>query len=232
MFCAGLLALAAAIYVVSRETSVFAVRTIAVRGAPAPLATQVRRALEPIQGTSLLALSAADVIRRVDGLPGVVDASLNRGFPHTLTLTVRPERPVAILRRGGESWLISARGRAIAQPARGALPRLPRIWVTPKVDVSLGATLADQGALRAVAASVPLATRGFPLRVTAIDTSGGALTLRLLSGLQLRLGSTGDLRLKLAVARRIVTTLPAGPGYLDVSVPERPVAGANPQVGG
>jgi len=42
--------------------------------------------------------------------------------------------------------------------------------------------------------------------------------------------------LKLAVAQNILTTLPppraGGPQYLDVSVPERPVAGSDSQVGG
>jgi hypothetical protein len=61
------------------------------------------------------------------------------------------------------------------------------------------------------------------------------LTLELGSGLELRLGDTGDLRLKLAIARRILRTTVAVSdvsGYLDVSVPERPVLALNPQVGG
>ena len=46
-------------------------------------------------------------------------------------------------------------------------------------------------------------------------------------GLELRLGDGGDLRLKLAIARRILRrtgAASAGGGYLDVSVPERPGA--------
>ena len=61
------------------------------------------------------------------------------------------------------------------------------------------------------------------------------LTLVLGGGLELRLGDGGDLRLKLAIARRILRRtgprVPAG-GYLDVSVPERPVLSVNSQVGG
>jgi hypothetical protein len=61
------------------------------------------------------------------------------------------------------------------------------------------------------------------------------LTLGLGGGLELRLGDGGDLRLKLAIARRILRATgaaKAGEGYLDVSVPERPVLSLNPQVGG
>jgi hypothetical protein len=53
------------------------------------------------------------------------------------------------------------------------------------------------------------------------------LTLLLASGLELRLGELQAVPLKLAVAARIVPSLltQGGFAYLDVSVPERPVAG-------
>jgi hypothetical protein len=63
---------------------------------------------------------------------------------------------------------------------------------------------------------------------------GSELTFVLRSGLEVRLGDLGDLRLKLAIARRILQAVGADAtttGYLDVSVPERPViAGPNAQV--
>ena len=55
------------------------------------------------------------------------------------------------------------------------------------------------------------------------------------SNFELRLGDTSDLRLKLAIARRILNStgaVTAGPGYLDVSLPERPVLVGNSQGGG
>ena len=60
------------------------------------------------------------------------------------------------------------------------------------------------------------------------------LTFMLASGLELRLGDIRAVRLKLAVASRILPQLLArgGYAYLDVSVPERPVAGINSQPGG
>ena len=54
-----------------------------------------------------------------------------------------------------------------------------------------------------------------------VATTGG-LTLRLRSGLELRLGDTTDVPLKLAVARRILHLLPPGSGYVDISVPIGP----------
>jgi hypothetical protein len=68
-----------------------------------------------------------------------------------------------------------------------------------------------------------------------VQAGAHTLTLTLGGGLELRLGDAGDLRLKLAIARRILGVTgaaTAGGGYLDVSVPERPVLSSNSQVGG
>ena len=45
------------------------------------------------------------------------------------------------------------------------------------------------------------------------------------SGLELLLGDGGDIKLKVAVAERVLAVLPSGSTYLDVSVPGRPVSG-------
>jgi hypothetical protein len=71
--------------------------------------------------------------------------------------------------------------------------------------------------------------------VSTVRVGKDELTLTLGGGLQVLLGDTGDLRLKLAIARRILGVTgaaTAGGGYLDVSVPERPVLSSNSQVGG
>jgi hypothetical protein len=76
-----------------------------------------------------------------------------------------------------------------------------------------------------VQAVTPLADLRFPGHVVSLTTANDQLTLRLRSGLELRLGGLRDVGLKLAVAARVIPRLPDGAGYLDVSVPDRPVAG-------
>jgi len=49
--------------------------------------------------------------------------------------------------------------------------------------------------------------------------------LRLRSGLEVRLGDASQLPLKLAVTAHVLPLLVAGTTYLDVAVPDRPVAG-------
>jgi cell division septal protein FtsQ len=163
----------------------------------------------------------------------VAGATFDRGYPHTLRIEVVPELPVAVLRQGSSSWLAAASGRVVADLDRGARPFLPRVWLQRDVEVRLGEPV--QGLeLRAVATVAPLVDRPLPARVTAVVATKDELTLRLRNGIELRLGDGADLAVKLEVARRILPQLEAGPGYLDVSVPDRPVAGTtlNSQVEG
>jgi cell division protein FtsQ len=224
----GVLALAAGAYLVARQTSTFAVARVEVSGAPPAVRAQVRQELAPLLGTSLLALDGTKVLRRVESLPTVVSAGYDRAFPHTLRLTVVAETPVAILHRGAETWLVSARGRVVQRVPPRTYPALPRIWVTTATPVAAGAFVAPDTA-GAAARALALGPR-FPARIATAAMRHGELVLMLRSGLELRLGAPTDVRLKLAVARRALRLLPAGSSYLDISVPGRPVAGTNPQV--
>jgi cell division protein FtsQ len=208
---------------------VFAISRLEVSGAPTAVRQQVKQALAPLVGTNLLGLDAAALERRAEALPTVVSVSYDRAFPHTLRLVIVPERAVAVLHRGKETWLLSARGRVMQRIPNGTEPTLARVWVPRKANVAVGAFLApaDGGtAARALASAVR-----FPARVATVSAAHGELVFRLRSGLELRLGDPTDIRLKLAIARRALAQLPPGAAYLDVSVPGRPVAGpANPQL--
>jgi cell division protein FtsQ len=233
--CAVVL-LAGGLYGLARGTSMFAVGSVRVAGASPALAADVRRELQRYDGRSLVAVDAASVAQRIEALPAVRAATVDRAFPHTLRIRVVPELPVAVLRRGTDSFLVSARGRVIAPVARGAHRTLPRIWLPTTTAIDIGSFLggADGGlAARSLAAFVG---SGFPGRVTFVRALDGQITLGLRGGLEIRLGAPVDLRLKIQIAHGIVPSLAApsagGPTYLDITVPERPVAGRNPQPGG
>lgn len=226
----GLLLVAGGLYGIGRETSAFAVRRIEVTGASPGVRRQILHAVASERGTSLLGLSGASLVRRVEALPNVVSVSYDRGFPHTLRLVVRQEQPVAVVRQGAKAWLVSTRGRVVvAVPAR-ARPELARIWIPRTTPVALGAFLPANHA-GAIARALALAAH-FPAHIAFAALRRDGLALRLRDGLELRLGDPVDVRLKLAIARRAMHVLPSGTAYLDVSVPTRPVAGTNPQVSG
>jgi cell division septal protein FtsQ len=232
----ALVLVAAGLYGLARETSMFAVDTIRVEGTSPGLAAEVRRAVHRWEGHSLVSVDASSVTQRVAGLPAVRAAVVDRAFPHTLRIRVIPEVPVAVLRRGPDSFLVSARGRVIAPVARGGHATLPRIWLPPNTEIELGALLGgpDGGlAARSLAAFVG---SGFSGRVSFVRALDGQITLGLRGGLELQLGAPVDLRLKIAIAHSIVPALAlpsqGGPDFLDIAVPERPVAGRNPQPAG
>ncbi|TML94435.1 MAG: FtsQ-type POTRA domain-containing protein, partial [Actinobacteria bacterium] len=121
--------IAVGLYGLARETSLFAVRAIDVEGAQGAVAADVSAALRSYQGRSLVAVNVGAVEQRADAIASVRSAVVDRAFPHTLRIRVVPETPVAVLRRGSESWLVSARGRVIRTIDRGNRPTLPRIWL-------------------------------------------------------------------------------------------------------
>jgi len=217
-------------YVGARETGVFALDRIEVDGATRATATRIEAALRPYVGRSLVRFDRHDAERRLASVPEVAEAHFDRDFPHTLKVRVRLERPVAVLRRGSDAWLVSATARVLERLTKRPYPHLPRIWLPASADVSVNTTLDGAGAM-GVAAVAPLRPLRLAARVRQVLTGDGELTLVLSSGTRLRLGDTGDLRLKLAIARQILP-LTHGAAYVDVSVPERPVAGYNSRVEG
>ncbi len=229
----ALLVLAIGGYVGARETAIFAVHTIEIRGGNEVLRAQVKVALAGEVGRSLMKIDGDSLNRHIAPIPGVRSFEYDRAFPNTLRVVLRPEEPVLVLRSGADAYLVAATGRVIRPLVHPRLSQLPRLWVARDVRVRVGEPLpAVVGS--AAAALAPL--RGAPLPGGVRLVRGGKeLTLVLGGGLEVRLGDHGDLQLKLAIARRILRATAAamtGRGYLDVSVPERPVLALNTQVGG
>ncbi len=223
----ALLVLAVGAYFGARDTSVFAVRTLDVRGGTPALRQQVRTALADEVGQSLLAVDGSAVDRRVATIPGVHSFTYDRSVPHTLRVVVQREVPVLVVRRvpGSDAFLVGASGTVIRMLGNARLSHLPRLWVTKDARIEVGQQLPASLAGAATALAV---VRGasLPGGVRTVEVGRDELTLTLGGGLEVRLGDTGDLRLKLAIARRILGQTGAaatGTGYVDVSVPGRSV---------
>ena len=221
-------------YFVARNSSVFAVSTIEVRGGTPELRAQVRQALDDEVGLSLLRVNGAALDQRVSALSGVRTFSYDRAFPHTLRVVIRAEHPVLVVRQGSQAFLVAATGRVLRSLPHPMLSRLPRLYEKKDVSLSVGGTAPPSVRGAASALSV-IRDTALPTGVRFVESGVNELTLRLGSTFQVRLGDATDLRLKLAIARRILLLTGAATtagGYLDVAVPERPVLDANPQVAG
>jgi cell division protein FtsQ len=223
----GFAAVAAVVggYFAARETSMFAVKKIEVTGARPAAVRRVDAALEPLDGTSLLALDGAAIDQHLSGLRDVKLVSYDRAFPHTMRIVISAERPVAVLRRGSQAWIVTERGRVLEQLADPHASRLPRIWTADAPVPSAGELLTAEEALRPalLLGGVLWAGRTFFGRVREARDVEGDLVLVLGTGTEVRLGAADDLPLQLAVATHVLETVGPGAQYVDVSVPERAV---------
>jgi cell division protein FtsQ len=217
------------LYLIARGSSLFALKTVEIRGAPPTLARKVRAAVEPFRGRSLVALNRASVEQAVLAIPEVRSVRIDRDFPNTLRVFVVREHTVAVLRRGAGAWLVASSGKVVRSFDRGKGLEMPRIWASSSVAVSEGQTIDDPGIRMAI--TVLDALRHFKERLhpTSVVAKGGNLTLFTGSDVELRFGNASGAALKLAVAEKILPQVPpASSGsvaYLDVSVPARPVSG-------
>jgi cell division septal protein FtsQ len=212
---------AVGLYVGARETSVFAIERIEVQGAPPGAAARVRAALEPLVGSSLVAFDETEGNRQLARVPIVAAASYDRDFPHTLEVTIVVERPIALLRRGPDAWVVSENARVLRKISARPLPGLPRIWLPAAADPVVGAVVADESAA-AVRALATMRVIQLPVPIRSVRLTGGEVSITLASGAEVLLGSPSRLPLKLAVAARILPLVPDA-RFLDVSIPERAV---------
>jgi cell division protein FtsQ len=216
---------------VARDTSVFAVRTIEVRGPDAKLDRRVETALAPLRGESLLRIDGGEVRRLATALPAVAGVTYDRAFPNTLRVSVRAEEPVAVVRHGVGAWVVSREGRLMSTIRQRTHASLPRIWLAQPPGVPVGGTLAPGAGAEQVTLLDALRGARLAREIRSVRQDHGQWVYVMRGGLELRVGDATDLPLKLAIAGEILKHS-AVTGYLDVSVPQRPVAHDNSQVSG
>jgi cell division protein FtsQ len=221
------------LYLGARETPVFALEELEVSGVSSSVRQSVEAAAEPHVGESLVAFDQDELRRQLESLPMVRSVRMDRAFPHTLRVAVVPERPLAVVRRGPDAWLVSEHGRVIRELDRGQRNIRTNVWTEADASLVVGGTVVDEE-LRTVLDALRQVPDGFPARVSMARVDDEEVTLVLASGAELRLGERTALRLKLAVAARVLGTLSAeeraGLGYLDVTVPALPVGGDKSQL--
>jgi cell division protein FtsQ len=134
----AVLALAGGMYIAALETSVFAVNKLVIVGGNPRVQDELRTALAPELGRSLLRVGSGELNRRIAAIPDLVGVRYDRQFPHTLRIRVTSERPVLLVRRGADTWLVSARARVMRQLHTPKRSSLPRVWVPKGTTVDVG----------------------------------------------------------------------------------------------
>lgn len=215
---AGLLAAA---YFWVRSSSLSAVRDVRVTGLSGAEAGQIRDTLDTVaRGMSTLNVKPGRFHQAVAAYPEVKSVSVSASFPHSMTIRVVEQIPVAVVVAGGHRTVVSGDGTL--------LPNIKPTTSLPTIALRVapaGAKLS--GAPRREASVLADAPSALLARVaSASDDPTHGLIVALRNGPVVYFGGGHRLAAKWgSVVAVLATSSSAGAGYIDVSDPSRPAAG-------
>jgi cell division protein FtsQ len=220
-------ALFAAIYMFwLRDSSLVAVENVTVTGLTGEDADRVRVALASTAETmTTLHVDEARLRDAAAAFPIVARIEAKPDFPHAMTIDVIEHRPAALAISGGRKQPIAGDGSVLAGlPAKGDLPTIDLAVAMPQRQLGPGAA---RDAAKVAGMAPPVISR----RVDTLQREGGArgVVAELEDGTELVFGAPDQLAAKWAAAIRVLADEEAtGATYIDVRIPERPVAGGLP----
>lgn len=193
-------------------SSVLGVHDVKVKGAQSIDEDRVLRQAAVPSGEPLATLDTGDVAARVEELPRVAEASVQRSWPRGLTVEVREHETVAVLDDDGTLRGIDETG-ATYRRYKTAPKGMPTIELDRSVDE-------PETVLAEAAAVLDSLDGGLAKRVTDVEVGGvDSIDLLLRNGDRVRWGSADDSDRKGAVLEALLET-PAQ--VYDVSAPEHP----------
>ena len=222
---AVLVALAGLYYAWFRNSSFVQVEKVEVTGLGGPQARSIRTALvDAGLAMTTLHVNHGDLRNAVSEFPVVRSVTATGDFPHRLRIQVELNLPVAVLQTAAGRVPVTADGLLLPDvPLTGGLPTLNAGGVPPTKRVETGR---DADLLRVVAlAPGPLRDR---IRSVGLQRVKG-LVVFMRRGPQLIFGDNQRLAAKwMAAARVLASSAAKGATYVDVRLPDRPVAGGLP----
>jgi cell division protein FtsQ len=167
-------------------------------------------ALDLKRSRTMLTFDSPSAQSRIEELPWIVSASIERVFPDRLEVRVTERLPAAVWTRGPRSFLVDESGRTLAPVAADMMPALPRI--------------AGEGADSAFAGLRSLLAQhsDFQARMVSAERIGNRRwTLRLAGGGAIHLPARGEAN-ALAQAMQLLRN-GVGHGEIDLRVAGRPI---------
>ena len=203
-----------------RQSSLVAVEDVTVTGIDGRQAKAIRAALEQAAlDMTVLDVRPEALHTAVEPFPVVRSLRTETDFPHGLTITVNAYEPVAAVQSGASLTAVAFDGTLLRGTVTRGLP-VVRIRTTPGGD-----RIEDRNALGAVGvlAAAPPALRA---RVARVYRGPHGLSATVQDGPKLYFGGAARLSSKWAAASQVLAHRSSrGAGYVDLRIPERPVAG-------
>jgi cell division protein FtsQ len=214
-----LAALAAAAWAVT-HSALLDVEHVRVTGTQQATAAQVRLAAGVKPGDAVLFIDTGAIARNVERVPWVDKAHVERSLGGDVDIHVTERRPAAWVRRAPDRVaLVDGRGRVLADAAQPPpnLAEITGLRAVPEAGHDVAPAAAE------VLAQVPPA---LGLRTTRVTVGNDEVTLGLRDGPEVRLGAPRRVAEKARAALAVLTSTAATPPrYIDVRVPDAPVAG-------
>jgi cell division protein FtsQ len=218
------LALLGGVWVWLRDSSLVAVRSVQVAGASGPDGAGIREALvTAARNMTTLDVKMSELRTAVEPYPVVKSLIVNTQFPHGMRIRVVEQVPVAVIDAGGRRTAVSGDGTLLHDVA--PVSSLPTISLT----IAPGGTRLNGYALTEarLLAAAPWQLLGKVGSVS--DGAAHGLVAQLRQGPSIYFGDATQLGAKWTAAAEVLAASgSAGAEYVDVTVPDRPAAGAEP----
>jgi cell division protein FtsQ len=213
--------LVAAAWYWGRDLSLWSVDNVHVTGATGQDAAQIEAALQSsAHGMTTLHVRTGDLRDAVARFPIVKSVRVHPSFPHGLRIEVVENVPVAALVAAGRPVAVAADGTLLRDRPVDGLP------LVPAHTLPTGERVTDAQATGAIALAGAAPAGARPLMVRVRSGGQDGLRVDLQGGFRIEFGPRTRLHAKWAAALRVMADARAeGATYLDVRIPERPVAG-------
>lgn len=204
-----------------RNSSLVRVEHVTVTGVEGPQAQQIRDTLISA-GADMTTLHVRDkaLLESVSAYPVVRSLRTETDFPHGLRIIVNAYEPVAALQAsGGALTAVASDGTLLRGSSTRGLPRIG-VRTTPGGDRLGGG---ETSVAVRLLADAPRALRA---RVDRVYRGPRGLAATMQDGPKLYFGGTGRIEAKWEAAALVLAhSTSRGAAYVDLRVPERPVAG-------
>ncbi len=206
-----------------RDSSLVAVENVTVTGLTSRDADRVRVALASTAETmTTLHVDEARLQRAAAAFPVVARIEAKADFPNAMTIRVIEHRPAALIESNGRRLPVAGDGSVLSGiRVEGDLPTIDLHVAMPQSQLGPGAAR-DSAAVAGAAPAVILR------RVDSLAREGGTrgVVAQIADGPEIVFGTADRLAAKWAAAIRVLADEDAaGAAYVDVRIPERPVAG-------
>lgn len=204
----------------------FRVSRLEVTGAAHTGATQVTGAAASARHQAMVSVDTSAVAGRVDQLPWVWSARVEKSWPSTLVIHVVERTPVAQVADGARWALLDRTGRVLAIEPTQAPGVVALTWTGPVGRPGTALPARADGPLAVAAALGPVEKPGpaVPAPVVSLAaSSGGGATVGLAGGAVVQLGPPSDLAAKITALEALEAQVDlSGVKTIDLTVPGQP----------